>query len=99
MEAANKAARARRIGISNFTRLLLVPCVARFSSDPAFAQFRLRSIPRCACRFEPSEPPSDSYCAEFHTACETARRCAAKDARPRFHWLECNSAAIILLWG
>src|ERR1700689_1755695 len=77
-------ASARRIPVSNFTRLLLVPCVARFFSGRAYPQFPRRSFPPRGSRFESSMTPSSSLGYAPHGACETVPGCVAADALLRF---------------
>src|SRR5271154_1339835 len=73
-DAARITARARRVGVSNFTRRLLVPCVRRFASSPALPRFRPRS-PRLVClRCRPAWRLSYKSLLALRTFDETAVR-------------------------
>src|SRR5258707_11269989 len=87
---------ARRIGLPNFTRLLLVRCVARFLSASVSSQFRLRSSPPDDCRSESSRTPLSNLCAAPHTTSETVPCREVTAALLRFRWPAYNSAAIVL---
>src|ERR1700728_1055580 len=94
---AKITAAARRIPVSNFTRLLLVRWAARFSSSPGFRQSQRRSFPPCGRRFGSAGVPASTHCAESGRGRETPPRYGARDALRRFRWLARNSAAISLL--
>src|SRR6266567_7561431 len=71
-QEAKISATAWRIDVSNFTRLLLVRCVARFLSSPASPLSRLRLFPLRGRQSESSQTPSSSHRGEPHTAREIA---------------------------
>ena len=84
------------MGVSNFTRLLLVRCGPRFLSASAFPQSPPRSLPPGARPSESSPTPWRTFCVESGRACETVPGCGAADVPPRLQQPAHSSAATIL---